>query len=87
LLDAQVGDVERWNMHVVGTVLMPERTMALRARQGQIVQLQFVPLVPAQRSMEGASYNRLLSLAKYILKAISHFHDICREVYVLLWGN
>jgi hypothetical protein len=25
---------------------MPQRTMPLRARQGQVVKLQFVPLVP-----------------------------------------
>jgi hypothetical protein len=46
LLDAQIRDVEGRDMHVVRTVLMPQRTMPLRARQGQVVKLQFVPLVP-----------------------------------------
>jgi hypothetical protein len=51
LLDTQVRNVEWLNVHVVGTELVPERAMSLGAWQGQIVQLQFVALVPAENTV------------------------------------
>ena len=47
MLDTQVGNVERLHVHVVGTELVSEGAVTFRARQGQVVQLQFVALVPA----------------------------------------
>ena len=47
MLDTQVRNVEWLHVHVVGTELVPERAMSLGAWQRQVVQLQFVALVPA----------------------------------------
>jgi len=38
-------------MHVVGTELVPESAMSLGAWQRQVVQLQFVALVPAKHTV------------------------------------
>ena len=49
LLYAQIRDVEGRYVHVVRAVLVSQGTMPLRTRQRQVVQLQFVPLVPKER--------------------------------------
>lgn len=47
LLDAQVGNVERrTGVHVVRAELVAQRPVSLRTRQRQVVQLEFVALVP-----------------------------------------
>jgi hypothetical protein len=51
LLDTQVRNVEWLHMHVIGTELVPERAMPLGAWQRQVVQLQFVALVPAEHTV------------------------------------
>lgn len=45
LLDPQIRNVERWYMHVVRTILMPQRSMSFRTRQRKVVQFKLVPLV------------------------------------------
>jgi hypothetical protein len=48
LLDAQVGNVERrTGVHVVRAELVAQRPVPFRTRQRQVVQLEFVALVPA----------------------------------------
>lgn len=47
LLDAQVGNVERRaRVHVVRAELVAQRPVPFRTRQRQVVQLEFVALVP-----------------------------------------
>lgn len=47
LTEAQVGNVERRNVHVVCAELVGQSPVPLRAGQGHVVQFQLVPLISA----------------------------------------
>jgi len=62
LFDSKIGDIERRDMHIIGTHLVAERPMSLGTRQRQVVQFQFISLVSANSKLNAKTGDRKNSI-------------------------